>query len=155
MAKSPADPATVFAANKERAKPLLAKLRADGIGHFVDGKIVPSASGETFETHSPIDGATLATVALGSATDIDAAAKAAERAFKSWRDMAPATRKALLHRIADAIEARADDIAVLECIDTGQAHRFMAKGRDPRGREFPLFRGPLHRGTRRPQHTER
>ncbi len=53
--------------------------------------------------------------------------KAAEAAFKPWRDMAPAKRKKLLHKVADLIEAHADDIAVLECIDTGQAHRFMAK----------------------------
>ena len=80
-----------------------------------------------FETASPIDNTVLAQVARGTAADIDRAAKAAKSAFPAWRDMAPAKRRKLLHRIADAIEARADDIAVLECIDTGQAHRFMAK----------------------------
>ncbi|MES2031415.1 MAG: 5-carboxymethyl-2-hydroxymuconate semialdehyde dehydrogenase, partial [Pseudomonadota bacterium] len=127
MAKSPADPAAVFAANQERAAPLLKTLRADGIGNIIDGQIVPSSSGEVFETTSPIDGSVLAQVARGTAADIDSAAKAAQRAFRDWRDMAPTTRKKLLHRVADAIEDNADDIAVLECIDTGQAHRFMAK----------------------------
>jgi 5-carboxymethyl-2-hydroxymuconic-semialdehyde dehydrogenase len=117
----------VFQANRDRAAPLLKQLRADGIGHMIDGKIVPSISGETFETNSPIDGAVLASVARGNAEDIDRAATAAALAFKAWRDMPAALRKKLLHRVADAIEDRADDIAVLECIDSGQAHRFMAK----------------------------
>ncbi len=52
----------------------------------------------------------------------------------------PATmRKKLLHRVADAIEDRADDIAVLECIDTGQAHRFMAKAAIRAAENFRFF----------------
>ena len=69
--------ADVFQANRDRAAPLLKKLRADGIGHMIDGKIVPSISGETFETKSPVDGAMLASVARGNAEDIDRAATAA------------------------------------------------------------------------------
>src|SRR5580698_5905473 len=120
-------PKDVFQANRDRVAPLLAKLKADGIGHIIDGKVVPSISGQTFEAKSPVDGAVLATVARGGPEDIDRAATAAAQAFKAWRDMPATMRKKLLHRVADAIEDRADDIAVLECIDTGQAHRFMAK----------------------------
>src|SRR5438128_2540196 len=83
------------------------------IGDGSDGKIAPSVSGETFETKSPVDGSVLASVARGNAEDIDRAAKAASVAFKSWRDMPAATRRKLLHRVADAIEDNADDIAVL------------------------------------------
>src|SRR4051812_31641793 len=101
----------VFQANRDRAAPLLKQLKADGIGHIIGGELVPSSSGETFETTSPIDSAVLCHVARGTAEDIDLAAKAAQCAFKPWRDMAPGKRKALLHRVADAIEARADDIA--------------------------------------------
>src|SRR3954468_16668726 len=129
----------VFQANRDRIAPLLKTLRADGIGHMIDGKIVPSISGETFETKSPVDGAVLASVARGNADDIDRAAQAATRAFKAWRDMPGAMRKKLLHRVADAIEARADDIAVLECIDTGQAHRFMAKAAIRAAENFRFF----------------
>src|ERR1700689_3146076 len=111
----------VFQANRDRAAPLLAKLKADGIGHIIDGKVVPSISGQTFETRPPVDGAVLPTVARGSAATI------ARQAFKAWREIPATMRKKLLHRVADAIEDHADDIAVLECIDTGQAHRFMAK----------------------------
>src|SRR3954463_4196105 len=123
----PAPKADVFQANRDRAAPLLAKLKAEGIGHIIDGKIVSSISGETFETKSPVDGAVLASLARGNAEDVDRAATSAALAFKAWRDMPAAMRKKLLHRVADAIEERAEDIAVLECIDTGQAHRFMAK----------------------------
>src|SRR5947209_12328512 len=139
MEKVTPKPADVFQANKDRAAPLLAKLKAEGIGHIIDGKSVPSISGQTFETRSPVDGATLASVARGSAEDIDRAATAASLAFKSWRDMQPAMRKKLLHRVADAIEDNADDIAVLECIDTGQAHRFMAKAAVRAAENFRFF----------------
>src|ERR1700739_2507394 len=114
----------IFQANRDRAAPLLAKLKAEGIGHIIDGKIVPSISGETFETKSPVDGSVLASVARGNAEDIDRAGTAASPAFKSWRDSGASMRRRLLTRVADAIEDRADDIAVLECIDPGQAHRF-------------------------------
>ena len=132
-------PKDVFQANRDRAAPLLAKLKSEGIGHMIDGKTVPSISGQTFETKSPVDGAVLASVARGNAEDIDRAATAASLAFKSWRDMPAAMRKKLLHRVADAIEDNADDIAVLECIDTGQAHRFMAKAAIRAAENFRFF----------------
>ena len=53
--------------------------------------------------------------------------------------MPAAARKKLLHRVADAIEDHADDIAVLECIDTGQAHRFMAKAAIRAAENFRFF----------------
>src|SRR5437868_10392766 len=132
-------PKDVFRANRDCAAPLLAKLKAEGIGHMIDGKVVPSIAGETFETKSPVDGAVLASVARGKAEDIGRAATAASLAFKVWRDMPAAMRRKLLHRVADAIEDRADDIAVLECIDTGQAHRFMAKAAIRAAENFRFF----------------
>src|SRR5947209_3518360 len=132
-------PKDIFQANRDRATTLLSKLKVNGIGHMIDGKTVPSISGATFETKSPVDGAVLASVARGSAEDIDRAATAAASAFKSWRDMSAVMRRKLLHRAADAIEDRADDIAVLECIDTGQAHRFMAKAAIRAAENFRFF----------------
>src|SRR5436853_2350297 len=132
-------PKDLFQANRDRAAPLLAKLKSEGIGHMIGGKTVPSTSGQTFETKSPVDGAVLASVARGNAEDIDRAATAAATAFKSWREMSAAARRKLLHRVADAIEDNADDIAVLECIDTGQAHRFMAKAAIRAAENFRFF----------------
>src|SRR5260370_25539442 len=96
-------PKDVFQANRDRAAPLLAKLKQEGIGHVIGGKIVPSISGLTFETRSPVDGAVLASVARGNAEDIDRAATAAAQAVKSWRDMPATIRKKLLHPGAEAI----------------------------------------------------
>ena len=81
----------------------------------------------------------IAKVARGNAADIDRAAKAASSAFKPWAAWAPEKRRALLHKIADAIEARADDIAVLECWDTGQAYRFMSKAAVRAAENFRFF----------------
>src|ERR1700685_3141978 len=139
MDKIVAKSSDVFQANRDRVAPLLAKLKADGIGHIIDGKVVPSISGQTFETKSPVDGAVLATVARGGTEDIDRAATIARQAFKAWRDMPATMRKKLLHRVADAIEDHADDIAVLECIDTGQGHRFMAKAAIRGAENFRFF----------------
>jgi 5-carboxymethyl-2-hydroxymuconic-semialdehyde dehydrogenase len=55
-----ATPKDVFQANFERAASLLARLKAEDIGHMIDGKTVPSISGETFDTKPPIDGTVLA-----------------------------------------------------------------------------------------------
>src|SRR5258707_6915884 len=129
----------VCEANRDCAAPLLAKLRTEGIGHIIDGKVVPSISGQTFETKSPVDGAVLASGARGNADGIGRAATAAGKAFKSWREISAAARKKLLHRVADAIVDHAEDIAVLECIDTGQAHRFMAKAAIRAAENFRFF----------------
>src|SRR2546430_12533951 len=132
-------PTDLFQANRDRAAPLLAKLRSEGIGHLIDGKTVPSTSGQTFETKSPVDGAVLATVARGNTEDIDRAATTAATAFKSWRDMPAAGRKKLLHRVAGAIEDPADDIPGLGCIGTGHAPRFMVQAATPAARNISLF----------------
>src|SRR5439155_24437409 len=92
-----------------------------------------------FATRSTVGASVLASVARGNADAIDRAAKAASAAFKSWRDMAASMRRKLLHRVADAIEDNADDIAVLECIDSGQAHRFMAKAAIRAAENFRFF----------------
>ena len=94
--------------------------------HIIDGK-PDLGDGKTFETHSPIDGRLLAKVAAGTAADIDRAAKSSAEAFKTWRKTSGKERRAILHGIADAIVARAEEIAYVECLDTGQAIRFMSK----------------------------
>jgi len=106
---------------------LLAGLRESGVRNIIDGQAVAAQSGETFASLSPVDDSLICDVTLGGAEDIDAAAKAAKAAFPAWRDMPAAERRKILHRIADGIVARAQEIAFLECWDTGQALRFMSK----------------------------
>ena len=103
----------------------LARFRDTGILNLIDGQDV--AGKATFETCSPVDESLICTVAKGDASDIDAAAKAAKRAFPAWAAMAGDARKRILHKIADLIVARAEEIALCECWDTGQAYRFMSK----------------------------
>jgi len=55
-----------------------------------------------------------------------AAATAAQRAFPAWRDKSGDERRAILHKVADLIESRREQIAFVECMDTGQALRFMS-----------------------------
>ncbi len=110
-----------------RAEGFLKRFRDAPVAHLIDGK-QDSGSGATFETHSPIDNSVIAKVARGGAAEIDRAAKAATKAFRTgWSRTTGDQRRKILHRIADAIEARADEIALIESIDTGQPIRYMSK----------------------------
>ena len=113
--------------------------RQQGVLHHIAGNSVPALSGKTFATCSPVDDSVICEVANGDAVDIDRAAQAAQHAFAAWRDLSGAQRKALLHAIADGIEARAEEIALCECWDTGQAIRFMAKAALRGAENFRFF----------------
>src|SRR5262245_53249134 len=126
-------------ANVAKADRFLARFASDGVQHFIDGTARPSASGRTFETQTPIDDRVLARVAAGGPDEVAAAAEAAERAFPAWRAMPGERRRALLHEIAQAIEARAEEIAVLESLDTGQPIRFMSAAAKRGAENFRFF----------------
>lgn len=113
--------------NLKKLNTELRKLKKSGIKHIINGREVNSVSKEEFETHSPVDGTLIATVASGNDKDIDKAAKAAEKAFKEWRKLPHQKRKKILYAIADKIESYADQIAILESYDTGQPLRFTKK----------------------------
>lgn len=113
--------------NLGRAEAYLDPIRAGGVLNRIGGREIPSVSAETFETLSPIDLKPLAKVAKSDARDIDLAAKAARAAQPGWAAFGGGKRRALLHEIADAIERSAEEIAFLECLDTGQSLRFMSK----------------------------
>ncbi len=115
-----------FIDNQQRAEAYLARFKSGPVPHWIDGK-ADAGSGATFDDLSPVDGRVLAKIARGQAADIDRAAKAAARAFPAWSKTSGEARKALLHKIADKIVARADEIAFIECMDTGQALRYMSK----------------------------
>jgi phenylacetaldehyde dehydrogenase len=89
---------------------------------LIDGKLVPSQSGETFDALNPATGEILAKVARGNAADIDRAVASARRAFENpaWRTLSANDRANLLLRLADLIEKEADDLAVLECLNNGK-----------------------------------
>lgn len=125
--------------NLERVGRYLGTFSKDGVLNQIGGEARPALDGQTFETMSPVDRATLALVAKGGADDIDHAAQAARTAFPDWRDMAGAKRRRILHDVADAIEERAEEIALIECMDTGQALRFMSKAALRGAENFRFF----------------
>ena len=118
---------STLAANLDKAAGYLAQFRGAPVAHFIAGERSAAKSGKTFDTLSPVDNTPLAKVAVGDAADIDAAAKAATAAFPAWRALPGPKRRTILHAIADAIEARAEEIALVESMDTGQPIRYMAK----------------------------
>lgn len=125
--------------NIAKAQAYLTRFKEKGVLNRIAGEDLPAADGATFDTISPVDLTPLANVAHGKAADIDRAAKAAKAAFADWAAMAGDTRKKLLHKIADAIVARAEEIAFVECMDTGQSLRFMAKAALRGAENFRFF----------------
>ncbi len=88
--------------------------------NFVDGQYVDADSDATSTIVHPSTGQVVAIAPVSSEKDVDAAYAAAARAFETWRDTTPSERQRALLRIADAIEARADDFVALEAENTGK-----------------------------------
>ncbi len=89
---------------------------------FIDGKWRTPASGETYATINPATEAESARVARGDERDVDAAVKAARKAFEtgSWSRMAAAERARLVWKLGDLIMANLDEMARLESLCTGK-----------------------------------
>ena len=87
---------------------------------FISGEWTPARSGQTFEAIDPSTEEVLAGVARGDARDVDAAVRAAREAFGQWRRVTPAERGRLLYGVARELEARVDEFAELETLDTGK-----------------------------------
>ncbi len=90
---------------------------------FINGEFVDAEDGETLPTLNPHDNSKLAEVAMAGKADIDRSVKAAQAAFPKWSAMAAMERGRLLLKLADAIEANADELARLESLDTGHPIR--------------------------------
>ena len=89
---------------------------------FIDGRWVPARSGRTFATIDPATEETIADVAEGDAADVDAAVRAARKAFDEgpWPRMNARERGRLMHRLCDLVEAEIDELAALESLDNGK-----------------------------------
>ena len=131
-----------LAQNMDRLSALLARFRPGGIAHRIAGEDRPGEFG-TFLCASPVDKSPICEVARGGAGDIDAAAKAAHEAFPAWRDMPARQRQSILLSVAEHIEARARDIALCECWDTGQAWKFMSRAALRGAENFRYFAGQV------------
>jgi 5-carboxymethyl-2-hydroxymuconic-semialdehyde dehydrogenase len=128
-----------FTENLEKAAVYRAEIAARGVQNIINGEHRPAVSGKTFENGSPIDHSLICTVPDSDERDIDEAAKAAKAAFPAWAAMPPKKRRDLLYRVAELIEAHAEEIALLESLDTGQPIRFMSKAAVRAAANFRFF----------------
>ncbi len=89
--------------------------------HYIGGRFVVSRNGEYFEDISPSDNSVIARIPSGDSDDIDDAVASASKAFEGhgWRDADAEDRGNVLNEIADAIDENAEELSVLEAIDTG------------------------------------
>jgi betaine-aldehyde dehydrogenase/aminobutyraldehyde dehydrogenase len=87
---------------------------------FVAGEAVAAAGGETEAVLNPATGEEIAEVPNGSAADVEVAVAAAERAFDGWAALTPGERALPLLRLADRLEARAEEFAQLESLNVGK-----------------------------------
>ena len=88
--------------------------------NFINGKSVPSSSGETQDLINPATGKVFAQSPVSNSSDVDAAMKAAASAFETWRESTPGERQKAINKIADAIEARSEELIAIECENTGK-----------------------------------
>ena len=128
-----------FEKNLQDTERFIQRFKDQPLGHTINGKSVQSQSGETFANESPIDNSALGLVAAGDARDVDLACKASESAFTQWAAISGAERRKILHKVADGIEARANEIALVESWDTGQPLRFMSKAAIRGAENFRFF----------------
>src|SRR5215218_4316557 len=88
--------------------------------NFIDGEWVAPAEGRTEPVLNPATGEQIAEAPLSTADDVDRAVKAARAAFESWSQTTPGERSLALLRLADAIEERSDEFAMLEATNAGK-----------------------------------
>ncbi|MEO5706236.1 MAG: aldehyde dehydrogenase family protein [Alteraurantiacibacter sp.] len=89
---------------------------------YINGEWVDSSGGATIEVEDPSNGKIISSVVEATDKDVDRAVAAARAAFDDgrWRNLPPIVREKTMHRLADLIEAHADEFAELEAIDVGK-----------------------------------
>ena len=87
---------------------------------FIRGQWFDAASGETLPVENPASGVQVATVPASGQVDVDHAVDAAAEAFETWSLTTPQTRSLALLKIADIIDANADELGRLESLQTGK-----------------------------------
>lgn len=91
--------------------------------NFIGGKWVPPVKGGYFENLTPVTGQPICEIASSTQEDVDLALDAAHAAKGAWGKMPAAERAAVLHRIADRMEANLELLATVETWDNGKAIR--------------------------------
>jgi len=110
--------------------------------NVIKGELVDAASGATYDVIDPTTGAVYARAPMSGADDVDRAYAAAAAAFETWGDTTPKERATALLKIADAIDARAEEIAAVEVKDTGKPTQAMLDDElPPSSDHFRFFAG--------------
>ncbi|WP_041066019.1 2-hydroxymuconic semialdehyde dehydrogenase [Thiolapillus brandeum] len=111
------------------------------VKHFINGEFVGSKSGKTFPNISPATGQQIGVVHEAGREEVDQAVQAAQDALKGeWGYLPVAERMALLHKVADGINARFDEFLEAECLDTGKPGSLARHVDIPRGAaNFKIF----------------
>jgi aldehyde dehydrogenase (NAD+) len=109
----------------EDPKEALTWLEGHGrrFGHFISGEWRQPAEGKWFDTNDPASGEKLASVAQGSAADVDSAVQAAKNALPKWQKLKPHQRARFLYALARAVQRHSRRLAVLETMDNGKPIR--------------------------------
>ncbi len=94
--------------------------RAKTYQQFIGGEFVDAADGRTAEVINPANDEVIANVPASASEDVDRAVDAAETAFATWKKTTPQDRSLLLLKVADALEAKADDLGRLESANAGK-----------------------------------
>ncbi len=128
-----------FESNLEAANKYLKRFSSNITGHYINGEVTVPAGCRTFENTTPNDQSPLGEIVEGSVEDVDTACMAAKHAFEEWRELAGPARRKLLHHFADLIEARAEEIALVESMDCGQPIRFMKQAAIRGAANFRFF----------------
>jgi len=88
--------------------------------NFINGQKVSSSSDKTQDLINPATGEVFAKAPVSNAADVDKAMKAAEKAFEVWKESTPGERQKAINKIADAIEARSEELIQIESENTGK-----------------------------------
>jgi acyl-CoA reductase-like NAD-dependent aldehyde dehydrogenase len=94
---------------------------------LIDGKWTGSASGAVLSVENPAKRRPIADIPRGNAQDVDRAVQAAQKAFPAWSKIPPRQRGRMLLRIAEALEARIEEMARTIALETGNALRTQAR----------------------------
>src|SRR3954468_12841199 len=101
--------------------------------NFIDGKYRDAKTDQWLDIVDPSTGETYVQAPISSAADVDDACRAAARAFESWKRTTPSERSLAILRLADGLEANADEFIGEEVRNTGKPMRYM------RDEEFPML----------------
>ncbi|MEC9247429.1 MAG: 5-carboxymethyl-2-hydroxymuconate semialdehyde dehydrogenase [Pseudomonadota bacterium] len=125
--------------NTKKVDLITRRFQERPLGHFIDGDYFIDPTSGFFSNRTPIDNKVIGEISEGNAKTVEKACLAATKASVEWQKVSGKSRRDLLHSIADKIEEKSEDIALIESYDTGQPIRFMTKAAARGAENFRFF----------------